>query len=87
MNTGHTLAQTDDEPFAGKWAIRFEAPEEWDPRGLDVERSHGDLVHALFAELNTADDLIPALDKWLKQGQVDQQQANELRSNELVRVV
>jgi ATP-dependent exoDNAse (exonuclease V) beta subunit len=60
-------------------AIRFEAPEAWDPADPDPFRRHGTLVHALMAELRTADDLPDVLSKAVQRGDLDQAEADKLR--------
>ncbi len=56
-------------------AIRFEAPEQWVPDDPDPYRRRGDRIHALMAQLATADDLPLAVEKAVQRGDLSQQEA------------
>ena len=58
--------------------LRREAPESWSAGDPDPFRSHGALVHELMADVRTADDLAPALDRAVRQGLADEDLRVEL---------
>ena len=48
--------------------IRHEAPADWDPADPDPFRSHGNVVHALLAEVRSAKDLQQAIEAAIARG-------------------
>ena len=70
-------------PLAGKelsLAMRFDAPEQWDPADPDPYRSKGKAIHAVIASLRTADELEGALSTAIQRGELESAEADELRA-------
>ncbi|MCW5899053.1 MAG: UvrD-helicase domain-containing protein [Flavobacteriales bacterium] len=64
-------------------AIRFEAPEEWDPQdplAADAQRRHGEVVHAILARIITADDVEAALAQAVGRGELAPSEPDALAS-------
>ena len=59
-------------------AMRFEAPEHWDPADPDPFRSKGNAVHAVVARMRTADDLGAALQEAIGRGDLSMDEADAL---------
>ncbi|MDQ3101732.1 MAG: UvrD-helicase domain-containing protein, partial [Bacteroidota bacterium] len=60
-------------------SIRYEAPSEWEPADPDPYRAHGNMVHELLAEVNSAADLDRTISTFVARGDLTKELAGMLR--------
>lgn len=73
-----SMQDVSDADALASLAMRFEAPDNWDPADPDPYRAYGTAVHAVLENIRTAEDLPAAMAEALDTGLLTQEAANEL---------
>lgn len=72
------MKDVSDADALASLAMRFEAPDNWDPSDPDPYRAYGTAVHAVLENIRTAEDLPAAMAEALDTGLLTQEAADEL---------